>query len=224
MARSVRSVLDPALAATAATAAPGAAAPTVAVRRMLHRPGSHPAAARGGRAYEEHAAPVAATRAFAVGHDASAPEPTGPQVLAPRAFRGRALRVAPPRGAGRSAPDLAAATADVIHRTLAGRAGAGTAATSSREPLRAPGMTDTFVTGGTHVTTDGERVLYRSVADGAVPDQADAAAPVTRVEQVPTALGRWQIEEIVDTVVERIERRVVDELERRGRRHAPGVF
>jgi hypothetical protein len=33
-----------------------------------------------------------------------------------------------------------------------------------------------------------------------------------------------QLEELVDAVVDRIERRVVDELERRGRRHDPGVF
>jgi hypothetical protein len=82
-------------------------------------------------------------------------------------------------------------------------------------------MTDTFVRGGPDVTTDGERVLHR-VFDPAAPDQPETH--VTRVEQVPATLGRWQIEEIVDTVVERIERRVVDELERRGRRHAPGVF
>lgn len=32
------------------------------------------------------------------------------------------------------------------------------------------------------------------------------------------------LERIVDKVVERIEQRVIDELERRGRRHTPGVF
>jgi hypothetical protein len=33
-----------------------------------------------------------------------------------------------------------------------------------------------------------------------------------------------RLQELVDTVVERIEAKVVDELERRGRRHTPGAF
>jgi hypothetical protein len=33
-----------------------------------------------------------------------------------------------------------------------------------------------------------------------------------------------RLDELVDRVVERIEQRVVDELERRGRRHTPGAF
>jgi hypothetical protein len=48
--------------------------------------------------------------------------------------------------------------------------------------------------------------------------------PATEVQVVPAELSRWQVEDLVDVVVERIERRVVDELERRGRRHHPGVF
>lgn len=32
------------------------------------------------------------------------------------------------------------------------------------------------------------------------------------------------LDQLVDKVVGRIERRVIDELERRGRRHRPGVF
>ncbi|MCU1593832.1 MAG: hypothetical protein JWO12_1224, partial [Frankiales bacterium] len=40
----------------------------------------------------------------------------------------------------------------------------------------------------------------------------------------PSVLGRRQMEEIVDSVVKQLERRVLDELERRGRRHVPGVF
>lgn len=32
------------------------------------------------------------------------------------------------------------------------------------------------------------------------------------------------LDDLVDKVVGRIERRVIDELERRGRRHRPGVF
>jgi hypothetical protein len=36
--------------------------------------------------------------------------------------------------------------------------------------------------------------------------------------------GPLDMDELVDAVVERIEQRVVDELERRGRRHTPGAF
>ena len=38
------------------------------------------------------------------------------------------------------------------------------------------------------------------------------------------AIPARQLEEIVDKVVEKIEQRVINELERRGRRHTPGVF
>jgi hypothetical protein len=34
----------------------------------------------------------------------------------------------------------------------------------------------------------------------------------------------YQLDEIVDRVIQRIEQRVVDELERRGRRYTPGAF
>jgi hypothetical protein len=34
----------------------------------------------------------------------------------------------------------------------------------------------------------------------------------------------YQLDDIVDRVIQRIEQRVVDELERRGRRYTPGVF
>ena len=40
----------------------------------------------------------------------------------------------------------------------------------------------------------------------------------------PPAIPNHQLERLVDQVVEKIEQRVIDELERRGRRHNPGVF
>jgi hypothetical protein len=40
----------------------------------------------------------------------------------------------------------------------------------------------------------------------------------------PPAIPSQEMERLVDTVVEKIEQRVIDELERRGRRHNPGVF
>jgi hypothetical protein len=41
---------------------------------------------------------------------------------------------------------------------------------------------------------------------------------------VPAGNAARQLDLLVDLVVERIEQRVVDELERRGRRHSPGGF
>jgi hypothetical protein len=40
----------------------------------------------------------------------------------------------------------------------------------------------------------------------------------------PPGLPSHEMERLVDKVVEKIEQRVIDELERRGRRHNPGVF
>jgi hypothetical protein len=45
-----------------------------------------------------------------------------------------------------------------------------------------------------------------------------------RLERPATQFNREQMDEIVDGVVARIEQRVIDELERRGRRADPGVF
>ena len=44
------------------------------------------------------------------------------------------------------------------------------------------------------------------------------------VPGLPLALTRQDLDELVDSVVERIEQRVVDELERRGRHYTPGAF
>jgi hypothetical protein len=40
----------------------------------------------------------------------------------------------------------------------------------------------------------------------------------------PPAIPDREMERIVEKVVEKLEERVIDELERRGRRHNPGVF
>jgi hypothetical protein len=74
----------------------------------------------------------------------------------------------------------------------------------------------------------------------ALPDDAGRAAPaagsaaggVTHSPLAPVAGGTEvsdaavdrRLDALVDLVVERIEQRVVDELERRGQRHNPGVF
>jgi hypothetical protein len=55
-----------------------------------------------------------------------------------------------------------------------------------------------------------------------------APAPQSDVQQPFSEFGEGTVAErldaLVDRVVERIESRVVDELERRGRRHSRGVF
>ena len=43
-------------------------------------------------------------------------------------------------------------------------------------------------------------------------------------DDAPTALSASDLDEIVERVVNKIEHRVVDELERRGRHYSPGVF
>jgi hypothetical protein len=43
-------------------------------------------------------------------------------------------------------------------------------------------------------------------------------------DREPVVLDRWQVEELVDTVVARVERRVLEEIELRGLRRDPGVF
>jgi hypothetical protein len=50
-------------------------------------------------------------------------------------------------------------------------------------------------------------------------EQADS-----RFDDVGAPHEERRLDEIVDRVVARIEQRVVDELERRGRRHTPGAF
>jgi hypothetical protein len=55
----------------------------------------------------------------------------------------------------------------------------------------------------------------------------DAATRGRRGEAAPAderGLGADRIDALVDLVVDRIEQRVIDELERRGRRHERGVF
>jgi hypothetical protein len=49
-------------------------------------------------------------------------------------------------------------------------------------------------------------------------------APLTGSDEVSDAAVNRHLDVLVDLVVERIEQRVVDELERRGQRHNPGVF
>jgi hypothetical protein len=69
-------------------------------------------------------------------------------------------------------------------------------------------------TGGQHVSVfDG----YASPEFGE--DGTRFAEPVA-----PASISNDELERLVDKVVDKIEQRVIDELERRGRRHNPGVF
>ncbi len=58
--------------------------------------------------------------------------------------------------------------------------------------------------------------IIRRFDDGSIPASVTA-------EHAP-ALSREQVDQLVDDVVARIEQRVVDELERRGRRQMPGIL
>jgi hypothetical protein len=60
----------------------------------------------------------------------------------------------------------------------------------------------------------------RVVRSGETGFTAEAAAP----KEVSVLDDPRRLQELVDTVVERIEAKVIDELERRGRRHTPGAF
>ena len=48
--------------------------------------------------------------------------------------------------------------------------------------------------------------------------------PDRTASQVDSTSAGYQLDDLVDKVVERIEQRVIDELERRGRRHGSGAF
>jgi hypothetical protein len=75
----------------------------------------------------------------------------------------------------------------------------------------------------------GDLVLRRDVAtlDSPRSDSSTGtgSSPSTDADQGGTSgLTRDQLRDLVDAVCDRIEWRVVEELERRGRRHNPGVF
>jgi hypothetical protein len=63
------------------------------------------------------------------------------------------------------------------------------------------------------------------VSTSGQPAESTETRPLRRsdVPVVPRSVSR-QLDELVDLVVERIEQRVVDELERRGRRGVPGAY
>jgi len=82
-----------------------------------------------------------------------------------------------------------------------------------------------------------DQIMRRAAALTAASGHADAAGPVIRRSSpssagllepfpgaTPTSAAALDLDELVDAVVERIEQRVVDELERRGRRLSPGAF
>jgi hypothetical protein len=69
--------------------------------------------------------------------------------------------------------------------------------------------------------------VHRLVDDRSLPPappSADAARP-GGPRPPEDRLGGWTVpEETLEWIIEQIERRVLDELERRGLRHNPGVF
>jgi hypothetical protein len=57
-----------------------------------------------------------------------------------------------------------------------------------------------------------------------VPERDDAPASLSADASRPADASGPDLDELVDKVVEAIEQRVIDELERRGRRNLPEVF
>lgn len=66
--------------------------------------------------------------------------------------------------------------------------------------------------------------LRRSSDTGASSMSANVVPSDTDMRGYASALGRADLDDLVERVIDRIEQRVVDELERRGRRQNPGVF
>ena len=147
----------------------------------------------------------------------------------------RALVVAPPRVSVRSdsqdrpiTPAAAAVRTPRPASTTAGRSEEDTkflATASAMLDLPANGgrsSTEILAAlGGVLMQPDSNAVeVYRRGEDGVV--RRDSAATTTKPD--PRAAWPDRLDALVDVIVERIEEKVVDELERRGRRHERGVF
>lgn len=146
---------------------------------------------------------------------------TAPDPLHLGAFSGRTLQVAPPRGAARTegtalgGPALAAA---VVRRAAA--------ATVARTAMS---VEETRALFEASVQQQGNAGTARPDQGGTTVNSTTngypgGTSPVPPAAAAPATLGRAQLEEIVETVIDRIERRVVDELERRGLHHGSGGF
>jgi hypothetical protein len=100
-------------------------------------------------------------------------------------------------------------------------------AAASAAPARAGGRHALRDTERGHPMSE-DRSVIRRVAEA--PTQMPAAgleggpAALQSPSGLPLQPGSRELDEFVDLVVERIEQRVVDELERRGKRVQPGVF
>jgi hypothetical protein len=115
---------------------------------------------------------------------------------------------------GRSRSELYAATA-ALFRTFAAPPAAPGSATGTA--LGAP-------LGGEHMSSESP-VVRRSVETHTAVQPYEPPDAVPNLPGVPYADAPGaRLDELVDLVVERIEQRVIDELERRGRRGLPGAF
>jgi hypothetical protein len=134
----------------------------------------------------------------------------------------RAPSVGPP------VPDVArraqaAPNAPVVPGQVAGPASLTQATAELFRSMRVNRSTDSLFDNG----TGGRTVSVPNGYDDSPFDRGDGVVNFPRPDPEPVqppAVPNEQLERLVDTVVERIEQRVIDELERRGRRHNPGVF
>jgi hypothetical protein len=147
----------------------------------------------------------------------------------------RALVPAPPpvslRPSAHAGPPVPDAGREVaVSRSAAATAGAASTANVVRRSALADATADIFRADdmaaviSRKVTMEGQDAMppesrgLRLVR----PPSSSSAAPPSGAEAILS--DARQLDELVDAVVDRIERRVVDELERRGRRHDSGVF
>ncbi|WAX57733.1 hypothetical protein M6B22_02935 [Jatrophihabitans cynanchi] len=158
----------------------------------------------------------AAARASAAA-SASLPAPTylpaPPPVSVSRSPAARAGSPPVPASARPGAPALARGPDGTLRRSLVD-----TTADLFRAEDAAAFPSDELQEGQQMAQNDPARL--RVVRSGETGFTAEAAAP----KEVSVLDDPRRLQELVDTVVERIEAKVIDELERRGRRHTPGAF
>jgi hypothetical protein len=232
-------------------AAPFAAAPAMAIRPLPSRATATAALARTTTSPQDVATAVSPVHT-ATGRTSttSSPRhrPTGRRRLhtldpAGRAVMASRLPVAPPRAAGQGPARPGAAAA---REPDAAREQVSELVRRSMQTTGTGAATRGAVTRSDESVTNRPEALRRATTDRKVPSMETgaangaAAAVVRRYRSGPSAsaselpadaldhddlaLDARQFDELVDRVVTRIEDRVVEELERRGRRNLPGVF
>jgi len=235
------------------TARPARAVSTIPSARILHRASSVEYGWPGERALPtafsvpQPVRPAMSAQAVGLLAKAAAPSATPLVRHAPRttaavgpdhatmSLLAPAFPVAPPRVSiqpAQNASPIATPTSTQLRRSMAGAAVPGSLVAATADMFRRAGPSHGNDDRGGQPVTDPERgngqELVRRAALTGVAQQPQVIrrfvdeAPV--VKQTGTVLRSDVLDELVDKVASLIEQRVVDELERRGRRHSPEVF